>query len=485
MAPSSPAASPSSTQPQATNPPLSQLSGTKRKEFDLAIEKEGSRAKKPRRGGRQRVFTPKSAHDELESAAKYYKRNVDFDVPFHMAVIEGIRIAGRGEWDIIVEQLPPPIVPASEDEIAGNNDDSPAPNTDNINSNLEGDESSVADREYLAHCRDAWAVLIVNQPVVAEFVDYVAESGNVQGFLTLITSMTEESDQMLWNDNSVLKKAAFDLLVPSTFPFSMHIKPAKKKSSKDDRGMKSDLILEQFLSWDDIIPYRDDDEAGPIIAVEYRSIVDPKALQATDLPALLYDPEMVEETSRTKGFLFSPFLIRCGQHVLTSESSVGQDPVKISTTTKKVYTDNAGKMNMYKVPIGFIAYIATLARFALSTVPRWGSNDDTFSFIDFYYLIIKLFRKMLPDDQMAILNFWNLSIFGNEKGRIRRSARSAATIEGSNADLFMQDCEEMAENTAAAATGDGNATGSGSDEVGSGEGTGTIGHDATADSGST
>ncbi|KAK1220810.1 hypothetical protein PQX77_016381 [Marasmius sp. AFHP31] len=481
MAPSSPAASPPSTQPRATNPPASQLSGTKRKGFDLAIDKEESKTKKPRRGGRKRVCTPKSEHEELECAAKFYKRNVDFDIPFHMAMIEGIRTDGRDEWAVIAEQLPPPIGPAPEANSSAVND----ANSDN--DTQRHDESSVANAEYFTHCREAWAVLITNQPIITEFITYVAESGNVEGFLTLITSMTEESDQMLWNDNTALKKAVFDLLVPSTFPFSMHTKPAKRKCTKDDRGIKNDLILEQFLSWDDIVSYRDDDEAGPLIASEYRSIVTPKYLYAEDLPALLYDPEMVEEDLRTKGFLLSPFLIRCGQHILTSESSVGQNPSKVPSPTKKGYTDNAGRMNMYKIQIGFIAYIATLARFALSTVPRWGSNDGTFCFIDFYYLVIKIFCKMLPDDQAAILKFWNLSIFGNENGRTQRPARSATT-EGSNADLFMQDCEEMAANAAAAAAeaaGDGNVGSStGDDEPGNGgPQTGATDADAGAASG--
>ncbi|KAK1218644.1 hypothetical protein PQX77_018651 [Marasmius sp. AFHP31] len=375
-----------------------------------------------------------------------------------MAVIEGIRTDGRDEWAVVAEQLPPPIAPAPEPNSSAANNDNSATANNGDRDTQRHDESSSMDAEYLAHCREAWTVLTTNQPIVTEFISYVVESGNVEGFLTLITSMSKESDQMLWNDNTALKKAAFDLLVPSTFPFSMHTKPVKKKPTKDDRGIKNDLILEQFLSWDDIIPYRDDDEAGPLITDEYRSVVMPKNLYAEDLPALLYDPKMVEEDLRTKGFLLSPFLIRCGQHILTSESSVGQDPSKGSHPTKKGYADNAGRMNMYKVQIGFIAYIATLARFALSTVPRWGSNNGTFCFIDFYYLVIKMFCKMLPNDQAAILKFWNQSIFGDENGPTQGPIRSATT-KGSNADLFMQDCEEMAANIAAAAAeaaGDGN-----------------------------
>ncbi|KAK1215086.1 hypothetical protein PQX77_017388 [Marasmius sp. AFHP31] len=439
MSRSSSSASPPSTQPRVTNLSPSQLQGNKRG-FDEAIDKEGARAKKPRRGGRKRVFTPKTKHEDLESAAKYFKRNVDFNIPFHMVVIEGVQTAGKDEWAAIVEALPPldlplPDPPVSED-------------------NASAGKSEVADNEHLAHCQEAWSLLIENQPVVAEFVDYVAESGNIEGFLTLISSMTEEADQMLWNDNATLKKAALDLLEPSTFPYSVHPKPSKK-TAKEERGVKKNLILEQFLSWNDIIPYRDDDEAGPLIFEEYRSIVDPKNLCAVDLPALLYNPDMVEEDLPTKGFLFSPFLVRCAQHILTSESSVGQDPANgktPATMKKREHTDNAGKMNMYKVPIRFIAYVATLARFALSTVPRWGSDDNTFDFTQFYYLIIKMFSKMLPSDQEVILKFWNLSIFGNAKGRIRRSNPSASVTEGSNADLFMQHCEEAATAAAAAAT---------------------------------
>ncbi|KAK1234805.1 hypothetical protein PQX77_001987 [Marasmius sp. AFHP31] len=467
MSGSSSSASPPPTQPRATNLSSSQLQGNKRG-FDEAIDKEGARAKKPRRGGRKRVFTPKTKHEDLESAAKYFKRNVDFDIPFHMVVIEGVRTAGKDEWATIVEALPPPdlplpVPPVSEDNAsAGDNDDG---NIVNI-----PDESEIVDNEHLARCQEAWSLLIENQPVVAEFVDHIAESGNIEGFLTLISSMTEEADQMLWNDNATLKKAALDLLEPSTFPYSVHPKPSKR-TAKEERGVKKNLILEQFLSWNDIIPYRDDDEAGPLIFEEYRSIVAPKYLCAVDLPALLYNPDMVEEDLPTKGFLFSPFLVRCAQHILTSESSVGQDPVNgktPATMKKREYTDNAGKMNMHKVPIRFIAYVATLVRFALSTVPRWGSDDNTFDFTQFYYLIIKMFGKMLPSDQEAILKFWNLSIFGNAKGRIRRSNPSSSVTEGSNADLFMQNCEEAAAAATAAPGNDGNGNGDGPDGTAAG-----------------
>ncbi|KAK1216804.1 hypothetical protein PQX77_020556 [Marasmius sp. AFHP31] len=456
MSRSSSSASPPSTQPRATNLSPSQVQENKRG-FDEAIDKE-----------------------DLESAAKYYKRNVDFDIPFHMVVIEGVRTAGKDEWAGIVEALPPPDLPLPA---APPSDDNGAAGDNNTGNNVTmPDEGEVADYEHLARCQEAWALLLENQPVVAEFVNYVAESGNIEGFLTLILSMSEEADQMLWNNNATLKKAALGLLEPSTFPYSIHLKPSKK-TAKEERGIKADLILEQFLSWNDIVPYRDDDEAGPIIFEEYRSVVKPKNLQAVDLPALLYNPEMVDEDMPTKGFLFSPFLVRCAQHILTSESSVGQDPASgktLATTKKKEYTDNAGKMNMYKVPIRFIAYVATLVRFALSTVPRWGGDDNAFDFTQFYYLIIKMFGSMLPNDQEAILKFWNLSIFGSAKGRIRRSNPPAAVTEGSNADLFMQNCEEAVSAAAAAAAAiiaaaaapgnDGNGDGDGPEATAAGAG---------------
>ncbi|KAJ8085557.1 hypothetical protein PM082_004375 [Marasmius tenuissimus] len=295
----------------------------------------------------------------------------------------------------------------------------------------EDDESTM----FHKHCIEAWQKLKKKCPAYVKYIDWCAEK----------SKLSKTANQVLYDDNNTLKTDMCDLLNPNIYTGLNTLQTFSSKGSKADRSISNDGTLEVMVNWEDIHDYlKGDDATKQEILDQYR--MEPvKPLNVSSFPALLYDVLLVEvpESEEFKtGYLLSPFLIRCTADVLISGNAASQNK----------HVDVARLMDMCIVTAEFMAYLATCVRFALSASSNTNKDDEDFCFSDFYYNVLAIYRRLKPEQQQEIVPFWNKGVFGNAKGRVKKSLCCIKPQAGSNLERFfmLQDAEDAS--TAAKAT---------------------------------
>ncbi|KIJ59841.1 hypothetical protein HYDPIDRAFT_32833 [Hydnomerulius pinastri MD-312] len=113
-----------------------------------------------------------------------------------------------------------------------------------------------------------------------------------------------------------------------------------------------------------------------------------------------YDPE-----DPWNGLLQSGILVSAFKHIFTSPSSVDQEP-------KATQSGNAQIHRMWLVTKASIAYIATQARFALSSAQVFSRTDLVTDSEHFYTSIIELLDEKDEKDEVdQLLIWWNRQVF--------------------------------------------------------------------------
>ncbi|KAJ8089377.1 hypothetical protein PM082_014625 [Marasmius tenuissimus] len=437
-----------------TSDPATGLTAAKRKGFEDAISSETEKSKWPR--VRKSVKCPseeKSQKEQLYTSAKYFKCMVEPFETIYTVVVEGMKADGREKWAGLISHLPNSIPvdevqpngaqPEVVQPEAGTSGTSADDNADEVDSDLDPDpeyDDTKARADFEEQCTKSWKALTKAHPVVLEFVNYCAEKDNLEGLLTMLNLLTEKANAMLYNDNKKLKDKVFDLIEPPFYGVAHDDEDANQKVL----GIAHPTLLELFLDWKDIPKYRDGDEDHQAkVNEQYRSVTKPKVFKASGFPAFLYNIQLVKSTHMKYGFLLSPCLANFRRFVLLSEHGSNNDKKSTKAT-------NADIMEVTSITIQFIAYIACLMRHTLSPAKQWSKKDKRFVYSDFFYLIIDIYDNMLPEFQHRIMAFWNKSIFGNSKGRVKKSHRSGEAFADPKVVAFLKELKADRDATAKA-----------------------------------
>ncbi|KAJ8075540.1 hypothetical protein PM082_021170 [Marasmius tenuissimus] len=458
-------------------PPTPDAVKQKRKECEEAL-KDARKTKKPKL---IKVNQPKKKKriTLMKEGCKYYKRCIDAYLPLYTIVLEGVKWEQKENWSVLAAGLPDTGVlpPGCEDrdqdpegdrdaevdddeaQVDGHQDErgqdgDPEQDPQDPQDPQDGQDgqdgqepepSWPADKPdeddestaFHKHCIEAWQKLKKKCPAYVEYIDWCAEKGEVKFLTDLMASLTKTSNQVLYDDNNTLKTDMRDLLNPNVYTGLNTLQTFSSKGSKADRGIGNDGTLEVMVNWEDIRDYlKGDDATKQEILDQYR--VEPvKPLNASGFPALLYDVLLVEDPESEEfetGYLLSPFLIRCAADVLTSGNAASQNK----------HVDVARSMDMRVVTAEFMAYLATRVRFALSASSNTNKDDEDFSFSDFYYNVLAVYRRLKPEQQQEIVQFWNKGVFGNAKGRVEKSLCRTKPQAGSNLERFfaLRDAED-------------------------------------------
>ncbi|KAJ8088040.1 hypothetical protein PM082_013591 [Marasmius tenuissimus] len=315
------------------------------------------------------------------------------------------------------------------------------------NRNLHGPPAnlmrmSIESTAFCKHCIKAWQKLKKKCPVYVKYIDWCAEKGKVKFLMDLMASLTKTANQVLYDNNNTLKTNMRDLLNPNIYTGLNTLQTFLSKGSKADRGIGNDSTLKVMVNWEDIRNYLKGDDATKQEILDQYRVKPVKPLNAIGFPALLYNVLLVEDPESEEfktGYLLSPFLIRCAADVLTSRNAASQNK----------HVDVVRSMDMRIVTPEFMAYLATRVRFSLSTSSNTNKDDEDFCFSIFYYNILAVYCWLKPEQQQEIVKFWNMGVFGNAKGCIKKSLCCTKPQAGSNLERFFMLCN--AEDAAAAA----------------------------------
>ncbi|KAL0058860.1 hypothetical protein AAF712_014441 [Marasmius tenuissimus] len=324
--------------------------------------------------------------------------------------MEGMKADRREKWASLISCLPNSIPvdevqPDGAQPKAGTSGTSADDNADEVDSDLDPDpeyDDAKARADFKEQCTKSWKTLTKAHPVVLEFVNYCAEKDDLEGLLTMLNLVyttfhsDEKANAMLYNNNKKLKDKVFDLIKPPFYSVAHDDEDANQKVL----GIAHPTILELFLDWKDIPKYRDGNKDHQAkVNEQYQSVTEPKF----------------------------------GRFVLLSEHGSDDDNKK---STKATNTDI---MEVTSITIQFNAYTTCLMCHVLSPAKQWSEKDKRFVYSDFFYLIIDIYDNMLPEFQHRIMAFWNKSIFGNSKGRVKKSHRSGEAFADPEVVAFLKE----------------------------------------------
>ncbi|THH13456.1 hypothetical protein EUX98_g9723 [Antrodiella citrinella] len=200
--------------------------------------------------------------------------------------------------------------------------------------------------------------------------------GNEPAFVDLLQYMDTKAREARTNDLGSLRYDAMSYLVP----YEGFSAPSPSDRDKTQRGFWN-VVTGRMLCPALTLAEFDADPAAFCCEVRSGEI----EITHKDYPSFLYDLD--EEASEVDGLLKGPFLVACFRHVFTGGRTAakrGDGPSSGKATIAQINM-------MSRVHPRHIAYIATLARFLLSSQHSWDANDHQFEGRAFYYEILGLF----------------------------------------------------------------------------------------------
>ncbi|TFK21413.1 hypothetical protein FA15DRAFT_597916, partial [Coprinopsis marcescibilis] len=191
------------------------------------------------------------------------------------------------------------------------------------------------------------------------------------------------------DDTRTLKGSILAWITPS----NTLLTPPLSKNIKTDRGFyherTGELLCPATMDWNDPST-RDRLRSGELIP------------SGDQWPLFLYQNYEYDADDPWNGLLRSSLLVTAYKHVFTSPSSVEK------SENRSTRSGNARIHGMTLVTEASIAYIATQARFALSSSPVFSRNDTVTDSENFYNSLLDLLED--PEEQTEVLAlkiWWN------------------------------------------------------------------------------
>ncbi|KAJ3550552.1 hypothetical protein NMY22_g398 [Coprinellus aureogranulatus] len=194
------------------------------------------------------------------------------------------------------------------------------------------------------------------------------------------------------DDTKSLKSVIIDWITPPGG--SLH--PPLSRNVKTDRGFfhnaTGELLCPATLDWADE-EIQKQLKAGEIV------------VSGDNWPIFLYRDHTVNLDNPWEGLFQGTLLVSAYKHVFTCPSSVEQE-------TRATRSGNAELHGMKSVTIASLAYIATLARFALGSSAVFSRNDKTTDSERFYRSIIAFLESPSEKKEVdELLKWWNVRVF--------------------------------------------------------------------------
>ncbi|RDB25671.1 hypothetical protein Hypma_006974 [Hypsizygus marmoreus] len=220
------------------------------------------------------------------------------------------------------------------------------------------------------------------------------------------------------DDTKGIKNAIIDWITPP----GEFLKPPLNRRTKFDHGFKHEhtgsLLCPAGLDWNraDI---REKLRSGEMI------------VRGDQWPLFLYPDLAYDPDDPWKGLLRSSLLIKAYKHVFTSPSSVDDDEIRITKSTK---SGNARIYGMSAVTPASLAYIATQVRFALTSASQLSRSDTITDSERFYNTVLETLEDIKERENVnELLAWWNRKIFPHTSPET-----IVAPVEGSVLDRIRQ-----------------------------------------------
>ncbi|KIJ93139.1 hypothetical protein K443DRAFT_646874 [Laccaria amethystina LaAM-08-1] len=196
------------------------------------------------------------------------------------------------------------------------------------------------------------------------------------------------------DDTKSLKSAIIDWLTP---PGEALIPPIAR-NMKVDRGYHHEktgvLLCPTGVDWSDI-------------KIKQKLRTGEFTVRGDQWLIFLWSGYKYDEDQPWRGLLRSDILVKSFKHIFTSPSSVEKE-------AKATRSGNARLHGMTSVTPASVAYVATQARFALSSLPVFTHSDKVTDSELFYNSILNLLED--PDERTEVgdlISWWNRQIFPN------------------------------------------------------------------------
>jgi len=194
------------------------------------------------------------------------------------------------------------------------------------------------------------------------------------------------------DDTKSIKSAILDWIVPR----GQALNPPIARNVKADRGFHHEktgfLLCPAGLDWSDDEIKQQLRNGDFIVAGD-------------QWPLLVYRDQVYDPENPWTGLFRSTILVATFKHIFTSPSSVEKEP-------KATRSGNARIHGMTHVTAASIAYVATQARFALSSSPTFTRSDSVTDSERFYSSVLELLED--PDEEEEVtdlLVWWNRQVF--------------------------------------------------------------------------
>ncbi|KJA23573.1 hypothetical protein HYPSUDRAFT_137585 [Hypholoma sublateritium FD-334 SS-4] len=209
------------------------------------------------------------------------------------------------------------------------------------------------------------------------------------------------------DDTKSLKSAIIDWIVPPGEP----LMPPIARNAKTGRGFHHQvtgaLLCPAGLDWADA-EIKDKLRTGEL------------SVPGDQWPVFLFSSYAYDDKDPSKGLLRSSILVKTFKHIFTSPSSVERE-------AKATRSGNARIHGMTGVTKGSIAYIATQARFALSSSCVFNQNDTVTDSERFYNSILEYLEDPdEADDVNHLMIWWNRQVFPNYIPNSRPVSKNSA-----------------------------------------------------------
>ncbi|KAF9475259.1 hypothetical protein BDN70DRAFT_936024 [Pholiota conissans] len=239
-----------------------------------------------------------------------------------------------------------------------------------------------------------WMLLCSTIP---DFCIQMLALANHRGLRKTTCQRIQDGASTARSDDSNSLKASIPsyILFDNTKSLSPAISPRNKL--RNDRGFHHPATASLLCP----VKYRDTSETHASIRAGRLPIT------ATMLPRFLFPHDHVHDPAdMAKNIFRGHVMLRAAKHILQGPTSALEGP-----GSHRGKQGNAAICGINTLTPHLIAYIATQVRFALSSTASWVTKDGTFSYVDFYRLIVELLDEE-DDVSSEIIKFYNYHVFG-------------------------------------------------------------------------
>ncbi|KAF8594583.1 hypothetical protein BDV93DRAFT_414854, partial [Ceratobasidium sp. AG-I] len=132
---------------------------------------------------------------------------------------------------------------------------------------------------------------------------------------------------------------------------------------------------------------------------------------ANHWPRMLYEDDMGDPKKPSKGLLRGPLLVDSAKAILQSPSSVLPSTSARPGAVRRGRKGVASKYQLDAVTPAFLAYVAVIVRFALSSEDMFSDDGGTFKYVIFYMQIREYLEAPKHQATVApLLAWWNRSV---------------------------------------------------------------------------